>query len=130
MPKGLTDENLSDKSVRPWFFKNHRRIERADLKAHELEYMDLTRRENQILNQARKNRAPSKDFRHPEEAYKDFENKKMYGEGSDSKTFSDSSDGTADVGRKKGFKENPEVYVLGATLFLVIWSLVLAFLLL
>jgi hypothetical protein len=119
LPKGLTDENLSDKSVRPWFFKNHRRIERAGLKAHELEYMDLTRRENQLLDRARNNRF-SKGFRDPEE---NFENENFLE--FDSEIFSDDSDGTANVESPvEGFKENPEVYVLGATFFLVIWFLV------
>lgn len=127
LPKGLTDENLSEKSVRPWFFKNHRRIEKAGLKAHELEYMDLTRRENQILNRARNNRF-SKGFHVPEENFEDFENEDFLE--FDSEIFSDDSDGTANVESPfEGFKENPEVYVLGATLFLLVWSLVFALLL-
>jgi hypothetical protein len=127
LPKGLKNQ-VREGSVRPWIFDHSRRLRQTDLKRHEIQYMDLTKSETQLI---RKKARPKRDGRTQElsgskfhdGAYEDFMK-------SGPEMVSDDSDGTVDVRRElEGLKENPEVYVLGVGFFLLFWSLVFAFLL-
>ncbi len=110
LPKGL---KIREGSVRPWIFDHSRRLRQADLKRHEIRYMDLTEREAQAI---RKKARPKRSGRTQELSGSFLEEGEM---------ISGDSDGTVQVKKPDRGPFFNKAVIIGAVAGLIFSLLVL-----